>query len=914
MPFVMRRYVMARKNIFKKIRNTVTVLSWVGAGLLLFSQPVLAAVVRDIRLTLKATPDPVGINSKLTYSLEVKNLGNRTVTDIVLTDHLPANVVFISASPDCKFASKRDENTNVITCEANRLLPNASVVWSVKVKTPSEEGNLRNRASVEFDGTDDKPDNNDASVVTPVRAGNRAPVASSISLKTDSVIPYVEQRLIGTDPDKDTVSYILDAPEDGRGYTLAYLNPTSGILYVTLAAGFRGTISLPYRVSDGKKYSQPATVTIKVSPAPQDNKGLGGRTIKAEKYASFQEASLSNDLFGAPGEEPSEPPSVDLSPNFPAPGDQGRQSSCVGWAVSYALKSYQEGVEMNWPFNTAAHLFSPAYVYNQINYGRDDGSQIYEALDLIIAQGAATLATTPYSDTDYLSQPSSAAHKEAVRFKAVSRSIVNGTTAIKAALANRKPVVIGMEVYDQFYNLHGEDSVYNSSQGSSSGQHARHAITIVGYDNNRYGGAFKIINSWGGSWGDNGYFWMPYDFAEQVVFQAWVLEDGKNKKVPDDPDDIVPPVVGKLPNLQVTDWYANFFNTALGGSGKLQWRVMNNGRAKAPEGATVALMLSKDNVITASDTYVIYEQIPFDLEVGGEAFRSDDAGNSIAFNIPGTIEPGDYYVALWVDDLNHIEESKENDNISLNKNGTLFFSDTLPDLSILSWYAEPYDLYGNYALAYVIENSGAQTAPKDFSVSLVLSTDENLDEGEQWLLFRGIYPFQLLPNEKIVRDLLTNPRFFNLYYDINGNGIPEGDYYIALWVDDENKVAEADKTNNTSFSWGQISIDFGASGRSKNNDEPAVKARTEEPSVAVSTIPLDSPIFNGKQLPQANIQMRKVKISETPNGRRKMEFLETQPSAPIKQALTEKVFSKTVQADDKVIFPIQNSTPMPVAP
>jgi len=284
----------------------------------------------------------------------------------------------------------------------------------------------------------------------------------------------------------------------------------------------------------------------------------------------------------------------------------------VGWAVAYALKTYHEGVEMNWPFNTAAHLFSPAYVYNQINGGRDDGSQIYDALDLIIAQGAATLETAPYSDTDYLAQPSNTARKEAARFKALSRSTVNGTRAIKAALANRKPVVIGMEVYDQFYNLHGKDSVYNSLQGSTGGQHGRHAITIVGYDNNSYGGAFKIINSWGGNWGDNGYFWMPYDFAEQVVFQAWILEDGKNKKVPDDPDDIVPPVVGKLPNLQVKSWNAEF-DAFPGGSGKLEWRVMNSGRAKAPRNATVALMLSKDDVITANDTYVIYDQIPFSL-------------------------------------------------------------------------------------------------------------------------------------------------------------------------------------------------------------------------------------------------------------------------------------------------------------
>ena len=42
------------------------------------------------------------------------------------------------------------------------------------------------------------------------------------------------------------------------------------------------------------------------------------------------------------------PKAVDLSSRFPEPGDQGKQNSCVGWAVAYALKSYQEGLERSW--------------------------------------------------------------------------------------------------------------------------------------------------------------------------------------------------------------------------------------------------------------------------------------------------------------------------------------------------------------------------------------------------------------------------------------------------------------------------------------------------------------------------------------------------------------------------------------
>src|SRR5262245_50646445 len=39
------------------------------------------------------------------------------------------------------------------------------------------------------------------------------------------------------------------------------------------------------------------------------------------------------------------PASVDLCACMPAPRDQGEQPSCVGWAVAYGLKSYQEAAE-----------------------------------------------------------------------------------------------------------------------------------------------------------------------------------------------------------------------------------------------------------------------------------------------------------------------------------------------------------------------------------------------------------------------------------------------------------------------------------------------------------------------------------------------------------------------------------------
>ena len=110
----------------------------------------------------------------------------------------------------------------------------------------------------------------------------------------------------------------------------------------------------------------------------------------------------------------------------------------------------------------------------------------------------------------------------------------------KNALYNDIPLIFGVGLTDSFNALSSDDS---SSISSSSGlwepksyedRLGGHALTIVGYDDYKFGGSFRVVNSWGREWGDNGYFWIKYsDFIENVkVAYIMFVDDELGKQNP----------------------------------------------------------------------------------------------------------------------------------------------------------------------------------------------------------------------------------------------------------------------------------------------------------------------------------------------------------------------------------------------
>ena len=82
----------------------------------------------DLQVTKTDTPDPVPVGDTLTYSLVVTNNGPSSAKDVVLTDTLPANVTYGSATASQGNCS---EAAGVVTCNLGTISSGASVTASI---------------------------------------------------------------------------------------------------------------------------------------------------------------------------------------------------------------------------------------------------------------------------------------------------------------------------------------------------------------------------------------------------------------------------------------------------------------------------------------------------------------------------------------------------------------------------------------------------------------------------------------------------------------------------------------------------------------------------------------------------------------------------------------------------------------
>ena len=108
--------------------------------------------------------------------------------------------------------------------------------------------------------------------------------------------------------------------------------------------------------------------------------------------------------------------------------------------------------------------------------------------------------------------------------------IITSTTcdsirAIKKAIMNIGPVYTTMDPdFDEFYNYDGNGCVTCDTCHFEPTDDLDHAVLIVGWDDTLCnGGGWIVKNSWGTDWGDSGFFYIPYCFANIGTYTSVVV-------------------------------------------------------------------------------------------------------------------------------------------------------------------------------------------------------------------------------------------------------------------------------------------------------------------------------------------------------------------------------------------------------
>ena len=212
------------------------------------------------------------------------------------------------------------------------------------------------------------------------------------------------------------------------------------------------------------------------------------------------------------------PTSVDLSSGLPAVGDQGSLGSCVAWSVGYYAKTFEEKRERSWDVTSNTHIFSPTFLYTGINNGVDSGATLSGAAAFLINRGCAPVSDCAISSTNYYTLPTEAAYTSAMSYRSLDAYSINTTTMsginlLREIIAGGKVATIGIQIYSNFDNISSYSYVYTAANRTGTNR-GGHAVTICGYNDSLLTadgyGAFKLVNSWGTSWGISGYAWISY--------------------------------------------------------------------------------------------------------------------------------------------------------------------------------------------------------------------------------------------------------------------------------------------------------------------------------------------------------------------------------------------------------------------
>ena len=214
-------------------------------------------------------------------------------------------------------------------------------------------------------------------------------------------------------------------------------------------------------------------------------------------------------------------PAVDLR-EWASPVEEQRQlGSCTAQAI---VGAYELLMNMHYP-DQSVDLSRLFLYYNARKISgdidEDIGAYISTGIDAVETYGICREGLWPYDADKFKVEPSARAYFDARRRSISNVYEVTSHDMIIDMLDSQRPVVVGVAVYSGFNTISNRATTL-AMPGRAEEPNGSHAMCIVGYDNAKQ--LFLVRNSFGDDWGELGYFWIPYAYADENFSDMWTFD------------------------------------------------------------------------------------------------------------------------------------------------------------------------------------------------------------------------------------------------------------------------------------------------------------------------------------------------------------------------------------------------------